>query len=344
MEKLKVLSLFSGIGAFEKGLDHSKVSYELLNYCEIEPHASECYAAIHGVSEDMNLWDVRNVDPVKHNLLGVDLITHGSPCQDFSAAGKQAGGLAGSGTRSSLLWETIRIVTDIKPKYIIWENVKNVTTGRHKDVFDKYLATLIELGYTNYIPNKYVLNAKDYGIPQARERVFVVSVRQDIDNGTFTFPPPIELQKDLKDFIDFRECDDVTDNFFKRYLEVINPEGTFDEFVQYIEDLPIRKGIGTKVMGLYDFNEMDTITTCEGLTGTLTCRNVQNYNKKFWYNKRLYKPSPKMCFRLMGFTDEDYEKVKDIGTDSKRWDRAGNSIVVNVVAAIYKSLLTDYIE
>lgn len=344
MKKLKVVSLFSGIGAFEKGLNNSNVLYELLNYCEIEPHASECYAKIHTTSEDKNLWDVTKVNAKEHNLEDVDLITHGSPCQDFSSAGKQKGGEEGSGTRSSLLWETIRIVKESNPKYVIWENVKNATTGKHKMVFEKYLNTLDDMGYNNYVPDKYVLNAKDYGIPQARERVFVVSIRKDVDSGEFKFPKPIHLTKDLMDFADFRECDDITDNFYKRYLEIKNPNATYEEFVEYIDSLPIRKGIGTKVMGLYDFNEMDTITTCDGITGTLTCRNVQNYNKKFWYNKRLYKPSPRMCFRLMGFSDEDFEKVKNVGTDSKLWDRAGNSIVVNVVTEIFKVLLEEYIE
>ena len=98
---------------------------------------------------------------------------HGSPCQDFSLAGKQAGGDKGSGTRSSLMYETIRIVDKLKPKYVIWENVKNLLSKKHRHNFDAYLETMEELGYTNYYQ---VLNAKDYGIPQNRERVFTVSI------------------------------------------------------------------------------------------------------------------------------------------------------------------------
>lgn len=333
MSKLRVLSLFSGIGAFEKALTNIGVDYELINYCEINDHASKCYSLIHEVSEDINLKDVTTIDTKK--ISKFDLLTHGSPCQSFSSAGKQEGGVKGSGTQSSLLWETVRIIQDTKPKYVVWENVKNVLSKKHKPVFDEYLSELKSLGYTNYIPSKGVLNSKDFGIHQSRERVFVVSILGE--HQKFEFPNGIDKQCDLSDFIDFREKDDITYNFHRRYNEVYG-EVSIEEFVEYINNLPVTKGIGTKKMKLYDFNEMDTITTSNGLTGTLTCRNVQNFNKKFWYNNRLYKPSPRMCFRLMGFSDEDFNKVKNIGTDSQLWDRAGNSIVVNVVEEIFKNL------
>ena len=331
--RIKVLSLFSGIGAFEKALENLGVDFKLINYCEIDNHASKCYSLIHGVSEELNLKDVTTIDTSK--LQNFDLLTHGSPCQDFSLAGKQEGGEYGSGTRSSLLWESIRIIHDKKPKYVIWENVKNVLKGKHKNVFDKYLETMESFGYTNYLPEKGYLNAKDFGIPQSRERVFVVSILGE--HEPFIFPKGIKLEKDLKEYIDFREQDDLTYNFYRRYNEV-KGEISEEDFIQYIENLPITKGIGTKKMKLYDFNEMDTITTCDGITGTLTCRNVQNFNKKFWYNNKLYRPSPRMCFRLMGFSDEDFDKIQNIGTDSQLWDRAGNSIVVNVVEEIFKNL------
>ena len=289
---------------------------------------------IHDVSESLNLKDVTKICPTE--LADFDLLTHGSPCQSFSLAGKQEGGEKNSGTQSSLLWETVRVVKHKKPKYVIWENVKNVLKGKHRKVFDEYLADLESMGYTNYIPEKGYLNSKNFGIPQSRERVFVVSILGE--HKPYTFPKGVKLTKDLCDFIDFREKDDITYNFYSRYKEIRDPNATLNDFINYIDELPIHKGIGTKHMNLYNFNEMDTITTCNGLTGTLTCRNIQNYNKKFWYNNRLYKPSPRMCFRLMGFTDEDFDKIKDVGTDSQLWDRAGNSIVVNVVEAIFKNL------
>lgn len=339
IKKLKVLSLFSGIGAFEKALMNIGIDYELINYCEIDSHASKCYSLIHNIDENLNLIDVTKIKT--SNLKHFDLLTHGSPCQSFSKSGKQEGGIKGSGTQSSLIWETVRIIKDALPKYVIWENVKNVLSPKHKPVVEEYMKELENMGYTNYTPPKGYLNAKDFGIPQNRERVFIVSILGK--HEPFTFPKGFKLEKDLSEFIDFREKDDITMNFYNRYLEV-KGDISYDGFIKYINDLPTKKGVGTKKMNLYTFNETDTITTCTGLTGTLTCRNIQNYNKKFWYNNRLYKPSPRMCWKLMGFTDVDFDKVENIGTDSQLWDRAGNSIVVNVVEEIFKKLLPQYIN
>lgn len=176
---LNYLSLFSGIGAPEKALKNLNIPFRLVNYCEIDKYASKSYAAVHNVSEDLNLWDVKNInkDTIKERI---DLITHGSPCQDYSIAGKQAGGDEGSGTRSSLMYETLRIINDYNPKYVIWENVKNVLAPKHRHNFDNYLQRMNAMGYNNHWK---VLNAKDYGIPQNRERVFVVSIRKDISSG-----------------------------------------------------------------------------------------------------------------------------------------------------------------
>lgn len=94
-------------------------------------------------------------------------------------------------------------------------------------------------------------------------------------------------------------------------------------------------------MKLYDFSEMDTITTSTNTTGTLTCRNVQNYNKKYWYNNKLYKPSPRMCWRLMGFSDSDFEKASKVNNDIHLYNQAGNSIVVKVLEKIFLNLLKE---
>lgn len=124
---------------------------------------------------------------------------HGSPCQDFSVAGKNKGGDKDSGTRSSLMYETIRIVSKIKPKYVLWENVKNLLSQKHIHNFRNYIIEMDHLGYNSYYK---VLNAKDYGIPQNRERVFTLSIRKDIDKGTFIFPKPFELKLKLKDMLE----------------------------------------------------------------------------------------------------------------------------------------------
>ena len=190
---LRVLELFGGIGACTQALQRIGVPFDVVDYVEIDKYACKSYNAINGTNyepQDICEWD-KDID--------VDFIMHGSPCQDFSVAGKQASGEEGSGTRSSLMWETVRIVAKLNPKYVCWENVKNVTGKKHRHLFDKYLDQLDELGYNNYWK---IMNAKDYGVAQNRERVFVISIRKDIDDGKFVFPEPFELEYVLNDYLD----------------------------------------------------------------------------------------------------------------------------------------------
>ena len=196
-EKLKVLELFGGIGAFSRALDHLKIDYEIADYVEINKYAVKSYNAIHNTNfqpQDICKWD-KDIE--------VDLIMHGSPCQDFSTAGKNKGGDEGSGTRSSLMYETVRIIEKLKPKYVIWENVKNLISKKHHHNFSKYLIKLEQLGY---VSNYKVLNAKDYGIPQNRERIFTISIRNDI-KWQFTFPPKQKLELRLRDLLE-KEVDE----------------------------------------------------------------------------------------------------------------------------------------
>ena len=190
---MKILELFGGIGACSKAFKRLGIPIEIADYVEIDKYAVTSYNAINGTNfepQDITKWD-KDID--------VDFIMHGSPCQDFSVAGKNLGGDEGSGTRSSLMYETIRIVNKLKPKYVLWENVKNLLSKKHIHNFRKYVDIMQEGGYNTYYK---VLNSKDFGIPQNRERVFTLSIRQDIDNGTFVFPKPIELKIKLKDMLE----------------------------------------------------------------------------------------------------------------------------------------------
>lgn len=198
---IKILELFGGIGACSKALEKLGIEYEIADYVEIDKYAVKSFNAIHNTNfepQDICKW---NKD------IEVDLIMHGSPCQDFSLAGKQLGGDEGSGTRSSLMYETIRIVEKLKPKYVIWENVKNLLSKKHRHNFDAYLETMEELGYNNHYK---VLNAKDYGIPQNRERVFTISIRDDISKDFFYFPQKQELKIKLKDLLE----EDVDEKYY----------------------------------------------------------------------------------------------------------------------------------
>ena len=209
--KLKVLELFAGIGACSKALTNLGIEHEIVDAVEIDKYAVQSFNAIHGTNfepQDITKWD-KDIE--------CDLIMHGSPCQDFSVAGKGAGGDKDSGTRSSLMYETLRIVEKLKPKYVVWENVKNLLSKKHRHNFDAYLDAMEALGYSS----KYqVLNAKDYGVPQNRERVFTVSIKNTITSAafvmpdgtkkpiiyseidSFSFPAPTELKIRLKDVLE----------------------------------------------------------------------------------------------------------------------------------------------
>lgn len=188
---MRVLELFGGYGSQALALENLGLDFTS-DLCEIDKYAIQAYNQLHG--ETKNWGDICKIDETQ--LPYYDLITYSSPCQDFSVAGKQAGGDKGSGTRSSLLWECERIIRAVKPKYLLMENVKNLVGKKHIHNFIAWLKTLESMGYQNWWK---VLNAKDYGVPQNRERVFVVSI---LGGGKYQFPNPIPLTKRLKDVLE----------------------------------------------------------------------------------------------------------------------------------------------
>ena len=205
---MKVLSLFSGIGAFEKALNNLGIEYELVNYCEIDKYASKSYAAIHNIDESMNLGDITKVNE-KELPKDIDLCTYGFPCQDISISGKMRGlfNEDGTQTRSGLFFEALRIIEETKPKVAIAENVKNLTSKKFSEQFKIVLDSLEKAGYNN---RWAILNSKNFGIPQNRERVFIVSIRKDIDNGNFEFPQGFPLKLRLKDMLE----DEVDEKYY----------------------------------------------------------------------------------------------------------------------------------
>lgn len=228
---IRVLELFGGYGSQALALGNLGIEFES-DLCDIDKYAEKAYNQIHG--ETFNYGDICSIDETK--LPYYDLITYSSPCQDFSIAGKQAGGERGSGTRSSLLWECERIIRAVKPKYLLMENVKALTSKKFMPLFAKWLNTLEELGYKNYWK---VLNAKDYGVPQNRERVFVVSI---LGGGQYHFPNPIPLTKRLKDVLE--------QNVDEKYY--------------------INKTLETKITEPVALDEQNNYVRQDGCVGTLT--------------------------------------------------------------------------
>ena len=323
--KLRVLSLFSGIGAFEMALRNIEIDYELVNFCENDKYAIKAYCAIHGVDENLNLGDITKIS-IENLPKDIDLITHGSPCQDFSVAGLQRGGDEGSKTRSSLMWNTVEIIKHCKPKYVIWENVKNILSKKHKHNFDKYLKTLELLGYTNYWK---VLNAKDYGVPQNRERVFVVSILGE--HKPYEFPKPIKLEKRLKDILEI-EIDD------KYYLS----EKVQKRFKQTKSDNGENSIIGTTAPEFRTIGQRDLVYSKEGIMGTLVATDYKQPKQileTIQGDTSIRKLTPRECFRLMGLNDKDIDKIQMTKiSDTQQYKLAGNSIVVPVLEEIFKNL------
>lgn len=196
--KLRVVEAFAGVGSQRMALRNLGIEHEVVGIFEIDKYALSSYEAIHG--ECPNLGDISKIE-----IEGVpehDLFTYSFPCQDISIAGKQASLEEGSGTRSSLLWECKRIIEGKKPKFLLLENVKNLVGKKHRPYFEKWLNYLESQGYNNYWE---VLNAKDYGVPQNRERVFVVSILKEYDTGfrfESGFDSGIRLRHILEDSVD----------------------------------------------------------------------------------------------------------------------------------------------
>jgi DNA (cytosine-5)-methyltransferase 1 len=170
-------------------------SYELVGWSEIDKYAIQAHNALYPQWADRNYGDISKID--WDEVPDFDLFTYSSPCQDFSSAGLQRGGTEGSGTRSSLLWECRRAIIAKKPKYLLLENVAALVSQKFLPLFNKWQTALESYGYCNFAQ---VLNAKDYGVPQNRERIFLVSILEE--DARFYFPKPFKLDKRLKDVLE----------------------------------------------------------------------------------------------------------------------------------------------
>lgn len=200
MTNLKVFTAFSGYDSQCMALDrlhrhNPDFNYELVGWAEIDKYAIAAHNAVYPQWADRNYGDIAKID--WQQVPDFDLFTYSSPCQDFSQAGKQAGGTEGSGTRSSLLWECRRAILAKKPKYLLMENVAALVSQKFIRLFNAWQLELESYGYRNFAK---VLNAKDYGVPQNRERIFMVSVLDE--QARYEFPDPMPLPLRLKDVLE----------------------------------------------------------------------------------------------------------------------------------------------
>ena len=197
---LRVFEAFAGYGSQAIALERLQKVYpdfcfKSVGISEIEPTAVAAYSAIHpGVK---NYGDISKID--WSQVPDFDFFTYSSPCQDFSQAGLQKGGEEGSGTRSSLLWECRRAIVAKRPKYLMLENVAALVSKKFISLFNKWQGELAGYGYRNFAQ---LMNAKRYGTPQNRDRIFLISIRDDGDNPSFHFPAPFPLATKLRDVLE----------------------------------------------------------------------------------------------------------------------------------------------
>lgn len=305
---IQILELFGGIGSPRIALRNLGVPVKAIDYVEIDEKAVRSYNAMF---EKELKYKTQSV--VGYNLKP-DILIHGSPCQDFSIAGHQKGADEGSETRSSLMWETIKIIEQMgvwKPRVVIWENVKNLTSKHMTHNFSKYLNKMQSLGYMNSFR---CLNAMDFGLPQNRDRYFTISC---LDGSIFNF-----------DTLEKKPCNNLQD-----YLET----NVTDQ--KYMVTQPsILRGIGKK--------GIKRTTIIKDFCYTITTRQDRCPAQVIDLGDGRYRFLTELeCWRLQGYSDEDYYNAlkANPGIPGKKnatlYRQAGNSIPVVFFEAIFKQLL-----
>lgn len=309
---IKILELFGGIGSPRIALRNLGIDVKAIDYVEIDEKAVRSYNAM--FQKDLKYKTQSVVD---YNLKP-DILIHGSPCQDFSIAGKQKGADEGSETRSSLMWETLNIIEQMrewKPRIVIWENVKGVLTKSMNANFNKYLTKMELLGYTNSFE---ILNAMDFGLPQKRERVFTISY---LDGTLFNFNL---LEKKVAPNIAGYLEKDVSSRYILHQPSMLGKlagteNGSFTNRLKLIDD--------------YCY----TITTKQ-----MRCPNAGIVNMG---NNQYRILTEKECWLLQGYSQEDYEAAKKVNPRKKDclngalYKQAGNSIPVPIFESIFKQIL-----
>lgn len=223
---IRVFTSFSGYDSQCLALNRLGIEYDLVGWSEIDKYAIIAHNALFPQFADRNFGDISKID--WNAVPDFDLFTYSSPCQDFSIAGMQRGGEKGSNTRSSLLWECEKAISIKRPRYCLMENVSALVSAKFIKLFNRWQLVLEKLGYKNFAA---VLNAKDYGIPQNRERIFLVSILDE--NAQYEFPKPKPLNIKLKDVLEKGEIPE------KYYV----PIGTLNYFIRNNE-LQKEKGNG----------------------------------------------------------------------------------------------------
>lgn len=364
---VRLIELFAGIGSQAKALKNLDIDFEHWYVCEFDDHAVRSYNAVH--KTDFTRADIREITAANLNITDTEhftyLLTYSFPCQDLSNAGKGAGMAKGDGTRSGLLWEVERLLNECAelPQVLLMENVPQVHSGKNEEHFDKWIEFLETKGYSNYWKD---LNLKDYGVPQNRNRCFMVSI---LGEYTFEFPDPVPLEKRLRDVMEQKVEE-------KYYLD-----GKYESILKVNDNYSLLCG---GIIGkMHDMSRRvyssdyiaPSLHTCGG--GNLEPKVFEprvvggigekksNGGRQWYQQDRIYddgiaisvttafnpyyvdtnegrprKLIPKECWRLMGFDDEDFLKAEKVCSNTQLYKQAGNSIGVPVLMAIFKKLFS----
>ncbi|WP_302357358.1 DNA cytosine methyltransferase [uncultured Megasphaera sp.] len=301
---LKILELFGGIGSPRIALRNIGVPVKSIDYVEVDEKAVRSYNAMFCddlayTSQDVRGW---NLKP--------DILIHGSPCQDFSIAGRQQGADPGSETRSSLMWETINIVRNMgvwRPRIIIWENVRNVISRHMIRNYQRYVLELNKLGYTS---SYEILNAMDFGLPQKRERVFTVST---LSGREFDFSKMHRRRmRPISDFLESGPVDEYYTITAPSMLAAIGKTGCIRR-IPIIED--------------YCY----TITECPDRAPGSGCLPIGGGKYRYLTERE--------CWRLQGYSDDDFEAAAAVNTRRTLYRQAGNSIPVMIFESMFGEML-----
>lgn len=333
--KIRLIELFSGIGAQAKALENLNVDFEHYRSIEIDEKPVEAYNIIHGTNfKPQSITDIKGSDLGVENLDEyIYIMTYSFPCQDLSLAGRKRGMSEGSGTRSALLWEVQRLLEemdeDSRPQILLMENVTAVHNKLNYNDFMRWHDILEDLGYTSYW---FDMNAYDYGVPQSRPRCFMVSFSSP-QAMFFEAPEPVELTRTWRDIIDTDIDSSLSPLLVERFKGIL-PKLNLPQGVSLIS-----ASYTPTVCDKYAYcitTRIDRIDRLfEKAGGLVVIRDDDNYSIRYI--------AAKEALKFMGFTDSDYDKIKGVFTNAQIYKFAGNSIVVDVLMYIFRSIF-DHLE
>lgn len=315
---MKFIDLFAGIGGFRFGMESA--GHECVAFCEIDKFARASYKAIHNTEGEIELHDITTVTDDEIRAIGhVDAICGGFPCQAFSIAGHRRGF---EDTRGTLFFEIARFASILKPKYLFLENVKGLLNHDKGNTFEVILSALDELGYD---VEWQVLNSKDFGVPQNRERVFIIGHLRG-QRGRKVFPIGGKDEKSSAERLGIN------------ILENTKQGGGLEPKIRVREATKqgyAEASVGDSVNLSHPNSKTRRGRVGEGIANTLVTGDSQGVVMP---NFRIRKLTPRECWRLQGFPDWAFDKAQEVNSNSQLYKQAGNSVTVNVIKEIARYL------